>query len=48
MDIIIDVSQEDYNVTFARTNSKAVHAEPGDDKVRYAKDVVDWVMARLN
>ena len=28
------------------TNTKIVHAEPGEDKVKFATDVIDWIKAR--
>ena len=29
-----------------RLINATVHGEPGEDKVRYANDVADWILAR--
>lgn len=43
---IIDVSFLVVRSVLCWTNCGVVHAEPGEDKVTYAKDVVDWILAR--
>ena len=27
---------------------ETVHGEPGDDKITYANDIIDWISARLD
>lgn len=46
--LIIDVSATVNHTGCLRSDIFTVHSEPGEEKVKYANDVADWILARVN